>query len=317
MLVRLPQLDITRLAADYSAAIRGELTAEQLAKVREGPAAAHDFTDPGEIMAELICEQRPGATLADYQDCMLEAAERAEATGYRLSRVLVNCEYSATVRDAFAARGHYAISCDILASDNPQGHHHQGDARELLGNGFDLMIAHPPCTYIAACQLWRCQPKHDPSGQREALRQESLQLVRDLAAAPIDQICIENPKSCIGTENAAPGFTPQMVQPYQYGHDHSKQTYLWRKSLPELIADPADFIPGRDAISNSGAKVKRWGNQCDGSGADRLGPSADRGHLRSKFFSGIANAMAEQWGGITAPLRAPATVQPIGQLALF
>jgi hypothetical protein len=268
-------------------------------------------------MAELITEQRPGATLADYQDEAMEADERATATGYRLSRILVNCEYSATVRDAFAARGHYAVSCDILPSDNPQGHHHQGDARDLLGDGFDMMIAHPPCTYIAACQLWRCQPKHDPSREREAKRQESLQLVRDIAAAPIERICIENPKSCIGTENAAPGFTPQMVQPYQFGHDHSKQTYLWRKNLAELVADPADFIPGRNAISNSGAKVKRWGNQCDGSGADRMGPSKSRGHKRSRFFQGFADAMADQWGGITAPLRAPATVHPLGQLALF
>ena len=176
-----------------------------------------------------------------------------------------------------------------------------------------MMIAHPPCTYIAACQLWRCQ--RDPA--REAKRQASLELVRDIAGAQVERVCIENPKSCIGTENAAPGFTPQMVQPYQFGHDHSKQTYLWLRDLPELIKNPALFIAGRDAINNSGNPVKRWANQCDGSGADKRGPSADRGHKRSRFFQGFADAMADQWGGITGALRAPATGQPIGQLALF
>jgi len=226
----------------------------------------------------------------------------------------VACEYSATVRDPFAARGHYAMSCDILPSDNEHGNHYQGDVRDLLGDGFDMMIAHPPCTYIAACQLWRCQPKHDPSRQREAKRQEALQLVRDIAAAPIDRIVIENPKSCIGSENAAPGFIPQMVQPYEFGHDHSKQTYFWRKGLPELIKDPAQFIPGRNAINNAGNPVKRWGNQCDGSGADRMGPSRDRGHKRSKFFQGFADALADQYGGIKAALTAP---REVVQLALF
>ena len=107
-----------------------------------------------------------------------------------------------------------------------------------------------------------------------------------------------------------------MVQPYQFGHDHSKQTYLWRKNLDELEADPANYIEPRDAISNSGKPCKRWANQCDGSGADRMGPSADRGHKRSAFFAGIASAMAAQWGGIisTATSAPRATV---AQLELF
>jgi hypothetical protein len=314
MIATLNRLDVVRLAADYSAAIRGALTDNQLSKVRSGDAIADDYTDPGHIMAEAIYSQRPNAeSIADYADEMTEAHDRAEASGFHLSTILVACEYSATVRDTFAARGHYAISCDVLPSDNPSGHHYQGDIRDIMNDGYELMIAHPPCTFIAACQLWRCQ--RDPA--REAKRQESLELVRDIAGAKVGRACIENPKSCIGTENAAPGFTPQMVQPYEFGHDHSKQTYLWRRDLPELIKDPADFIPGRDAVNNNGAKVKRWGNQCDGSGADRMGPSKSRGHKRSRFFQGFANAMADQWGGITAPLRAPATVQQLGQLALF
>lgn len=316
-MIRLDRLDVTRLAADYSAAVRDALTDSQLAKVRDGLAIVDDYADRGELMAEAVSLQRPGfASIADYADEMADAFTRSEAAGFHLSRVLVACEYSATVRDAFAACGHAAESCDVLPSDNPEGIHHQRDVREILGDGYHLMIAHPPCTYIAACQLWRCQPKHDPSGQREAKRQDALQFVRDLAAAPIDRAAIENPKSCIGTENAAPGFTPSMVQPYEFGHDHSKQTYLWLRNLPELVRDPADYVEPRTAINNNGREVKRWANQCDGSGADRTGPSADRGHKRSAFFPGIARAMAEQWGGL-APKPA-ASVTPINgeQLAL-
>ena len=310
----LDRLDVTRLAAEYSVAIREALTANQLENVRAGRALPDDYIDPGQIMADAIYDQRPNAeSITDYADEMIEAHTRAESSGYHLSTVLVGCEYSATVRDAFAARGHYAMSCDTKPTDNPAGRHYQGDIRDVMDDGFDLMIAHPPCTYIAACQLWRCQ--RDPA--RELLRQESLELVRDIAAAKVGRACIENPKSCIGTENAAPGYSPQMVQPYEFGHNHSKQTYLWLRDLPELVKDPAQFIAGRDAINTAGNPVKRWANQCDGSGADRTGPSADRGHKRSRFFSGFAEAMAEQWGGITGALRAPATIHKIGQLELF
>lgn len=302
--------DVTRLAADYSAAVRGALTESQLLNVRRGDNVAADYVDTGELLAESLALQVPGfESLADYGDEIAEASDRAEAAGFHLSRILVACEYSGTVRDAFAACGHAAESCDVLPTESPGGIHHQRDVREILGDGYHLMIAHPPCTYLAACQLWRCQPKHDPSGQREAKRQESLEFVRDLAAAPIDRAAIENPKGCIGTENAAPGFTPTMVQPYEFGHDHSKQTYLWLRNLPELERDPAQYIAPREAVNNNGRAVKRWANQCDGSGADRMGPSADRGHKRSAFFAGIADAMAEQWGGIAK--RPAATVTPI------
>lgn len=308
-----PRLDVTRLAADYSQSVRDALTANQLAKVRAGDAVAADYIDQSECMIEaLLLQVVAPSSIADYDREMVDAEVRAAGSGFRLSRVLVACEYSATVRDAFAACGHSAESCDILPSDNPNGIHHQRDARELLSDGYHLMIAHPPCTFIAACQLWRCQ--RDPA--REAKRQEALEFVRDLAAAPIDRAAIENPKSCIGTENAAPGFTPTMVQPYEFGHDASKQTYLWLRDLPELERDPTQFIEGRDAINNNGNPVKRWANQCDGSGAERTGPSADRGHKRSRFFAGIAKAMAEQWGGLAT--RQSATITPINsQLELF
>lgn len=309
-MIRLDRLNVTRLAADYSAAVRAALTDNQLAKVRQGDAVAADYIDTGELLAEAIYEQRPTAeSITDYADEMIAAEARASESGYRLSRILVACEFSGTVRDAFAAAGHAAESCDIIETESPGGIHHVRDVREIMDDGYHLMIAHPPCTYIAACQLWRCQPKHDPSGEREAKRQEALQFVRDLAGARVERACIENPKSCIGTENAAPGFTPTMVQPYEFGHDHSKQTYLWLRGLPELERDPDQFVEGRDE-TYKGKPVKRWSNQSP-CGADRMGPSADRGHQRSRFFQGIAQAMADQWGGIKAQL-APNNVTPIG-----
>lgn len=320
MISRAYRLDVTRLAADYSAAIRAELTDNQLAKVRSGDAVADDYTDAGAILNDCIAEAVPGCTIADYQQEAVEAQRRAVESGYRLSRILVACEFSGTVRDAFTACGHAAESCDILPSESPGGIHHQRDVREILGDGYHLMIAHPPCTYLAASQLWRCQPQHDvpaktghPAGWREAQRQEALEFVRDLAAAPIERACIENPKGCIGTENAAPGFTPTLVQPYEFGHDVSKQTYLWLRGLPELERDPAQYIEPR-VIEYRGKPARRWANQSP-CGADSRGPSADRGHQRSRFFAGIARAMAEQWGGIAT--RARATVTPItGQMEL-
>ncbi len=325
-MIRLDRLDVTRLAADYSQSVREALTDNQLAKVRAGDAVAADYVDTGELLAEAVYLQRPMAeSIADYGDEIAAASDRAEAAGFHLSRVLVACEYSGTVRDAFAAAGHSAESCDIIETESPGGIHHVRDVREIMDDGYHLMIAHPPCTYIAACQLWRCKPEHDIEaktghydGWREEQRQAGLAFVRDLAGADVERICIENPKSCIGTENAAPGFEPQMVQPYEFGHDHSKQTYLWRKRLPELVKDPADYVEPRIAISNTGRKVKRWANQCDGSGADRMGPSDDRGHKRSAFFTGFAKAMAAQWGGVV-PAAAPANVTPFTsgeQLAL-
>ena len=320
MILTANRLDVTRLAADYSAACRDAMTEGQLLNVRNGDAVAADYTDTAELITEAVQLQHPGASPADYQAEMLDATERAERSGYRLSRILVACEFSGTVRDAFAAAGHSAESCDVLPSESPGGIHHQRDVREILGDGYHLMIAHPPCTYLAACQLWRCLPKHAAAHPGRAAKQvEALEFVRDLAAAPIERAAIENPKGCIGTNNAAPGFTPQLVKPQHYGHDHAKETYLWRRSLPALVDDPADHVAPRIVTKKNGKRAERWANQCDESGADRMGPSADRGHKRSRFFAGIAKAMAEQWGGIAT--RPAATVTPItpmaGQMELF
>lgn len=311
--IRLPQLDVTRLAADYSAAVRVALTDNQLAKVQAGWSVAADYTDTGDLLAEAVYLQRPGDSIADYGDDMVLAEQRASDSGYRLSRILIACEFSGTVRDAMTARGHSAMSCDMLPTDTP-GAHYQGDVRDILGDGYHLMIAHPPCTYLAASQLWRCQPKHDADyPARQQASDEALEFVRDLMAAPISQQCIENPVSRIGT---AIRPATQYVQPYQFGHDASKNTGLWLQNLPELVADPDDYVAPR-TIRYKGKLVKRWANQSP-CGADNKSPGPDRWKARSKTFTGIAEAMATQFTGIARSLMpAPAPAMEVGQLALF
>lgn len=197
-------------------------------------------------------------------------------------RVLVACEYSGSVRDAFLARGHDAMSCDLLPTDVP-GPHHQGDVRDVLEDGWDLLIAHPPCTYLSVSGMhWTARGLRDPQ-----LTEDSLAFVRLLMAAPIPRIAIENPISVISSRIRKPD---QIIQPHQFGHDASKATCLWLKGLPLLR--PTGHVEPR--IVNG---RKRWGNQTD-SGQNRLAPSADRWKIRSATFSGIANAMADQWGSL-------------------
>ena len=195
-------------------------------------------------------------------------------------KVLVACEYSGTVRDAFIAAGHDALSCDLLPTDAP-GPHYQGDVRDVLGDGWDLMIAHPPCTYLAVSGMHRtARGLRDPQ-----LTEDALDFVRLLLAAPVPRIAVENPVSVISTRVRKPD---QIIQPWQYGHDASKTTCLWLKGLPTLrptqIVEPR-IVDGR----------KRWGNQTD-SGQNRLSPSPDRWKRRSATYAGIAAAMAAQWG---------------------
>lgn len=216
-------------------------------------------------------------------------------------RVLVACESSGEVRDAFAARGHDAWSCDLLPAE---GKHLQGDVREFLGQGWDLMIAHPPCTYLSVSGMhWTVRGLRDPQ-----LTEDALAFVQLLLDAPIPRICIENPVSIISSRIRKPD---QTVQPYEYGHDASKRTCLWLKGLPLLRHRPDQWVPPRMV----GGKP-RWANQTD-SGQNRLGPSEDRWQLRAKTYAGIANAMAEQWGALPVgeqPHAARATLDQ--QLAL-
>lgn len=195
-------------------------------------------------------------------------------------RVLVACEYSGRVRDAFAARGHDAMSCDLLPTDAP-GKHYQGDIFDVLDAGWDLMIAHPPCTYLCSSGLhWNKR-----IDGRQALTDDALLFVKRLLDAPIDRIALENPIGYISSQIRKPD---QTIQPYQFGHDASKSTCLWLKNLPVLT--PTELIAPRIV-----AGKRRWANQTD-SGQNRLPPSADRWKIRSETYAGIAAAMAAQWG---------------------
>jgi hypothetical protein len=195
-------------------------------------------------------------------------------------KVLVACEYSGTVRDAFLAKGHEAMSCDLLPTDVP-GPHYQGDVFDIINDGWDLMIAHPPCTYLSVSGMhWTKRGLRDPK-----LTEDALSFVRSLLDAPIGKIALENPISIISSRIRKPD---QIVNPWQFGHDASKKTCLWLKNLPLL--HPTKIIEPRIVEGK-----KRWANQTN-SGQNKLGPSKDRWKIRSETYKGIATAMAEQWG---------------------
>ena len=197
--------------------------------------------------------------------------------------VLVACEFSGVVREAFRKLGHHAISCDLLDGDQHSDYHYKGDVLGMLTDSWDLMIAHPPCTYLCSSGLhWN---KRDPL--RQSKTEEALCFVRKLMNAPIPRIAIENPVGCISSRIRKPD---QYIQPYEFGHDASKKTGLWLKNLPLL--QPSLYIKPRIVDGK-----QRWGNQTD-SGQNRLAPSEDRWKLRSVTYQGIADAMAQQWGGL-------------------
>jgi hypothetical protein len=202
-------------------------------------------------------------------------------------KVLVACEYSGVVRDAFRRAGHSAWSCDLFPTDEASHfakYHFQKDVLSVIrtaGWMFDLLIAHPPCTYLCSSGLhWN---KRTPG--REQMTERSIRFVLALMAAPIERIAIENPIGRISTAVRKP---EQIIQPWQFGEDASKATCLWLKNLPVL--KPTKLVEPR--IVNG---KKRWSNQTD-SGQNRLGPSPDRWRERSKTYLGIAEAMADQWG---------------------
>ena len=180
-------------------------------------------------------------------------------------KVLIACEYSGRVRDAFIAQGHDAISCDLLPTDNP-GPHYQGDVTDILNNGFDLMIAHPPCTHLAVSGS-----RHFHRKQKE--QKEALDFVRLLMDAPIDRWCIENPVSVISSAIRPPD---QIIQPWEHGHGEVKSTCFWLKNLSKL--KPSNCVEGREP------KVHM------------MPPGPDRWKLRSTTYEGVALAMGQQWG---------------------
>ena len=193
-----------------------------------------------------------------------------------IMRVLVACEFSGVVRDAFRKEGHNAMSCDLLPTD-VEGPHYQGDVRFLLRPewGWDLMIAHPPCTHLAVSGARWFKDKMEE-------QEEALAFVRELLLAPIPMIALENPVSVISTRIRKPD---QYIQPWQFGTPESKKTGLWLKGLPLLKSTNVLELPARGY----------WENQTP-SGQNKLGPSADRWKERSRFPVGIAEAMATQWG---------------------
>lgn len=182
-------------------------------------------------------------------------------------KVLVACEYSGRVRDAFIARGHDAMSCDLLPTESP-GPHYQGDVRDVLYGDWDLMIAHPPCTHLAVSGA-----RHFAAKRASGVQQEAVEFVRMLLAARIPKIALENPISIISTAIRKPD---QVIQPWQFGHGETKATCLWLKGLPSLT--PTDIVDGREARVH------------------RMPPSPDRWKERSRTYLGVAKAMAEQWG---------------------
>lgn len=180
-------------------------------------------------------------------------------------RLLVACEFSGTVRDAFAARGWEAWSCDLLPSEKP-GNHIQGDVLSILNDGWDLMVSHPPCTHLAVSGARWFKDKI----QEQA---EALNFVRLLLAAPIRRIALENPISVISSKIRKPD---QVIQPWQHGHGETKATCLWLKNLPLL--KPSNVVDGREQ--------RIW----------KLPPGENRWKERSRTFQGIADAIAKQWG---------------------
>lgn len=194
--------------------------------------------------------------------------QQVKHTGLPL-RVLVACEYSGVVRDAFASRGHDAMSCDLLPTES-EGPHYQGDVRDVLDFPWDLMIAHPPCTHLSVSGA-----RHFKSKQTDGRQQSAVSFFMALAKADIPKIAIENPVCIMSSHWRKPC---QTIQPWQYGHGETKATCLWLKNLPKLT--PTNIVEGREARIH------------------KMPPSPDRWKERSKTFVGIAEAMASQWGGI-------------------
>ena len=223
-------------------------------------------------------------------------------------KILVACEYSGVVRDAFAARGHDAWSCDILPTERP-GQHICGDVMEVLNRGWDLIIAHPPCTHLSVSGAAHFAAKRADGRQKAAI-----EFFMQITRAETPRLCVENPVCIMSTIWRKPD---QIIQPYQFGHPESKKTCLWLKGLPKLvptkICEPVWYRqaatlwePEQDYKDKKGKRYspmhylsgrmqKRWANQT-ASGQNKLGPSLDRAKIRAKTYQGIADAMAQQWG---------------------
>jgi site-specific DNA-cytosine methylase len=181
-------------------------------------------------------------------------------------RVLVACEFSGVVRRAFDKLGHDAWSADLLPAEDGSQNHYQGDVFDIADRDWDLMIAHPPCTHLAVSGARWFKDK-------QVEQKDALGFVKALLDLPVGKIALENPVSVISTRIRKPD---QIIQPWQFGHGEQKTTCLWLKNLPLLV--PTDIVEGREQ--------RIW----------KMAPSENRWKERSRTFSGIAKAMAEQWG---------------------
>jgi hypothetical protein len=186
-----------------------------------------------------------------------------------VTRILVACEFSGIVRDAFIARGHYAMSCDLLPTEKP-GPHYQGDVRDVLDDGWDMMVCFPSCTHLAVSGARWFKDKQEEQA-------EALDFVRLLLGVPIKHIALENPVSIISSRIRKPD---QTFQPWQFGHGEVKRTCLWLKNLPKL--KPTKIVEGREARVH------------------KMPPGPDRWKERSRTFEGVGEAMADQWGDYIA-----------------
>lgn len=220
----------------------------------------------GDEIVNPVISAVSGLNQQSFSDCSENVSEGI--------RVLVACEFSGIVRDAFLRCGSYAVSCDLLPAED-HGPHIQGNVLALLNLGWDLLIAHPPCTHLSVSGArW--------FSQKTEQRREALDFVRRLMAAPIPHIAIENPVSSIGSHIRP---ADQMIQPWQFGHGETKATCFWLKNLPKL--KPTQIVDGREARIH------------------RMPPSPERSRERSRTYKGIAEAMADQWGRFVAcPSRA-------------
>tara|TARA_Y100001951_G_C11185223_1_gene208269 strand:+ start:85 stop:708 length:624 start_codon:yes stop_codon:yes gene_type:complete len=193
-------------------------------------------------------------------------------------KVLVACEYSGIVREAFASKGHDAWSCDLLPTDQPSNKHIQGDVLEIINNDWDLIIAHPPCTHLSVSGAARWAEKVADGRQQAAIK-----FVEDIWNANCPFIAIENPVGALSSRSKL-GKATQYIQPYEFGHAEQKKTGLWLKGLPKLI--PTDVIDVSNLPDNQRQRLHY------------LPPSKDRWKIRSTTFQGIADAMADQWSSI-------------------
>ena len=193
-------------------------------------------------------------------------------------KVLVACEYSGIVREAFAKRGHDAWSCDLLPTDQPSDKHIQGDVLEIINDGWQLIIAHPPCTHLSLSGA-----KYWAEKRADGRQQKAIKFVEDIWDADCPRICIENPVGAL-TKHSKLGKASVYIQPYEFGHAEQKRTGLWLKGLPKLQGTKFIDVKG---LPNKERHRLHW-----------LPPSKDRWKIRSTTFQGIADAMADQWGGL-------------------